>query len=777
MSSNAHSGRAPSETELLDWMKLKPRTLGWDAWLAYDRHALNASLWRDYIERSDRHPFAHPFSGKVVVSANAVWEYLYDVRLGAPQVSFEQSQVSSSRITMTARALSGTQLTVETTQGSPRRITRIAQYTPLQAPRVVAEAFIDDNDGAAIAARQVRMDLTASPNYQFSFPGPYQQQISGGTFFYEQISELPDTSHHCLLNLLGEWEGGALVPELVRPRPIPILDGQGNPTEDGAVLLMVAATGSEVGEHPDIDGDWKYPIPQGYHAALWIGGHCLMKRVVKGGIDGVSSGATFTYDNPDAPTTVTVTGGTLQALTFDQAVAPFESVTYNVQVPLTGSTPATGLLKVSRSETGLTLNWKASSFERSEASLLTSQSPEGETALDIAWRIQNTYEFTREQDGSLGLHPVGQGARWIKPVYRQGRALDPLHYQHFPELEAAIAAGLSTELAGIEARLLGGNELGEIDRLRFEGLACPGGAGMDLTSVHIPRDLALFGTFGARPGRFLLTPVQVRLRAGDTLQFETEPTQEGIEWTLEHLEGFDGDIGTVNSTGLYAAPAASAMDGRFIMAKVTASSAIHSSTAWISVVAPPLVLNPLVFASVSAGGKMVLSAGSLEDGDLEWSLTTSTGAMLEEPVPEDGTLSDLNNRVYVRGDVLSGGSFSVDEVTVRTPSGASATTRILVVEKQPLGTVRIADQTGVPAGQLQLEFDGGGSSPIEGAEWKVQIGDGAITPEGLYAFDPGSPLPYAAITAEFKGTGFTFSNFILLPIPLVDLDAVRRALD
>lgn len=777
MSKKGNAGRAPSESELLEWMKLEPRTLGWDAWLAYDRYALNLSLWRDYIERPESHPFASPFSGKVVVSPNAVWEYLYDVRLGAPQVSFDQSVFSSSRVTMTARALCGAQLTVVTTQGSPRHITRVAQYSPQQAPRLVAEAFIDDNDGAAMADRQVRMNLIASSNYQFSFPGPYLQQVNGGKFFHDQIAALPATSHHCLLNLLGEWEGGALVPEHVRPRPIPILDDQGNPTEDGAVLLMVAAAGSDAGQHPDIDGDWKYPIPQGCHAALWIGEHCLMKRVVEGSIRGVSSGASFSYDNPDDPTLLTVTDGTLQALTFDNAVAPFESVNYSVQPALAGETAASGLLEISRSEDGLTLNWKASSFAQSEASLLTSHSPEGETALDIAWRIQNTYEFAREQDGSLGLDPVGQGTRWIKPVYRQGQALDPLHYQHFPALEAAITAGLSTELAGMEARMLGGNEYGEIDRLRFEGLACPGEAGMDLTTVHIPRDLALFGTFGARPGRFLLTPTQVRLRAGETLQFEAQPTQQKIEWTLERLEGFDGDIGTINSTGLYAAPAASAMEGRFIMAKVTASSTTHSSTAWVSVVAESLVLNPLVFAAVSTGGKMVLSAGSLEDGKLEWSLTTTTGATLVEPAPEDGTLSDLNDRVYVRGDVLSGDTFSVDEVTVQAPSGAGATTRILVVEKQPMGTVRIADQTGVPVGQLQLEFDGGDSSPIEGAEWRVQIGDGTITPEGLYTFDLESPLPYAVITAEFKGTGFTFSNFIILPIPLVDLDAVRRALD
>ena len=776
MSSTTNAGKAPSETELLEWMKLKPRTYGWDAWLAYDRYALNLSLWRDYIERPESHPFAGPFSGKVVVSENSVWEYLSDVRLGAPRVSFEKSQVSSARVTVNARALSGAQLSVETVQGSPRYITRVAEYTPLQAPRLVAEAFIDDNDGAAMAARQVRMDLTASANYQFSYPGTHAQQVNGGKFFHERIAALPDTSHHCVLNLLGEWEGGALVPELVRPRPLPMLDELGNPTEDGAVLLMVAATGSEAGQHPDIDGDWRYPIPQGYHAALWIGGHCLMERVVEGGIRGVSSGATFAYDNPDAPTELTTTAGTLQPLTFDQAVAPFESVTYDVQVPLTGATPATGLLKVSHSDAGLTLNWKTSSFAQTEAPLLTSRASDGETALDVAWRIIATYEFAREQDGRLGLKPVGEVVRWLRPVYRQGKTLDPLHYQHFPALEAAVADDLSNELAGLEARMLGGNELGEIDRLRFEGLACPGGTGMDLTSVHIPRDLALFGTFGPRPGTFRVVPEEVRLTPGQRLQFEVEPPQPGLDWFVEPIVGNESDMGSISAGGLYEAPSTGAMQGTFAIVRITASTSSRSASSSATVIANTIALNPLVFAVASAGGRVRLSAGTLEEGELQWSVTTATGARLEPPEPDGDELSEPGDLVYVRGDALSGAFFSVDQVTVQAASGATATTQVLVVEKDRRGIIRVPDQTGARADQIQLEFDAGGDSPVEGADWKVQVGGGSITPEGLYTFDPASTLPYVVITAEYEVAGISFGNFLILPIPLVDLDAVRNAL-
>lgn len=775
MSSNRIVGRAPTETELLEWMKQKSRTFGWTAWVAYDHTVLNRSLWDDYFERADSHPFSEPFSGKAEISENAIWENLYSVRLGAPMVSFERSDIASPRVTLSARALSGTQLSVEVAGGSAKHITRIAEYSPLQAPRLVAEAFIDD-DGAAYSAGQVRMDLSRAEAHQFSFPGTRQQQLNGGLLFHESIMDLPEPSRHCVLNLLGEWNGGLLVPEKVAARPVPLEDAAGRRSCEGAVVLMVAATGSDVGQIPDISGDWKYPIPSGCNASLWIGNDWVMGTLLASGIRAVSSDAEFTYDTVGDPSVLTVTKGTLQAVQVEPSVAPIGKLTYSVDLPLAGNPAAKAHLEIERGESGLHFNWKTSTFAHLEAPSLVSASPVGTTALDNALRIQSTYQFARQDNGSLGLIRVTEASRWIKPVYRQGKALDPVHYQHFPAITQAVADALSTEIGKVEVRMLS-EDISEVDRLQLDGIKFPRGAALALDAVHLPRDLALFGTVSAGPERFMLSPLEGRVLAGGTLQFEGTSGHSGITWSVEPVQGFSGTPGTVSATGLYRAPAATEIDGSFGLAKVTAASATHLSSVLVSVLTETLALNPLVFAVSSAQGRVRMSAGSLDGGELTWSLTSATGAMLEEPDAEDGTLSEPGDHLYVRGNGGTGAFFSVDEVTVRTLAGHERTTPILVVEKNRIGEIRIAEQPGLRADQIQLEFHGGGGQPIPDAQWKVQIGGGSITPDGLYTLDPQSKVPFAVITAEYEIPNAHLGNFLILPIPLVDLADLKRALD
>lgn len=770
MSISENTGRAPSEQELLEWMKIKPRTYGWDAWLCYDRTVLNQSLWRDYMERSDIHPFAAPFSDRVIITENSVWEFLYSVKLGAPQLSFEQSSINSPRVTMNARAWSGRQLTVTAVQGGARHITSIAEYSPLQGPRLVADAFIDDEDGAASAARQVRMDLSMAEKCQFSFPGSYQQQVKGGTAFHDLIKALPETSHHCLLNVLGEWDDGAMVPETVRPRPLPVLDAEDNPTGDGAVVVMVACTGSDVGGHPDVDGDWKYPIPQGYHAALWIGGHRLMKGIVESSIRGASTGAEFSYDNSNDPTVLTVTKGTLLPLVVEGSTQPFSALTYSVEVPLAANVSSTAFLDVARGDEGLTLNWKTSSFTNAQAPVLQSQGPDGATALDSAWRIRATYAFARQEDGTLGLRPVGQATRWVRPVYRQAGALDPLHYEHFPAMAEEIADGLAAVVDRTVARMLGGSELGEVDRLRYEGLQCPGGAGLAMTSVHLPRDLVLLGTLGPRPGKFLVTPPQARMLAGSTLQLETEPSQAGLEWTVELLEDFQGDAGTISATGLYTAPASAAIEGRFVLVRVTASTATHASSTWVAVLTEALSVNPIVAVVTTPTGTVRLSAGSLDEEELDWSLKSETGAALELPHPDELALFEPGDRVYHRGSGSTGNYFSMDEVTARTSDGNTRATPILVMEKDRAGTIRIRDEGSLPAGQIQLDFFGSKPDPLPDVVWTLWAGGGSIADTGLYTYDPDAMPPFALITAQYESDLVDMGNFLVLPFPMVDLN-------
>jgi len=773
------SGRAPSEGDLLDWMKLKPRTFGWDAWLAYGRTALNESLLRDYLEREDHHPFAGSISGKVVISENSVWEHLYSVRLGAPQVSFEESNISSARIVTTARALCGAQISVEIVGGSPKHITRVAEYSPLLAPRLVMETFIEKPAGPGEDARYVQMDAATGEQYRFSFPGPLQQQLKGGTFFHEKFAELPQESRYCRMSTLGKWSDGSLSPGVVSPRPFPVLDADGKATSEGGVVLMIAAIGSEPGAHPDPEGDWMYPIPNGYDAALWVSSRYVMHQIVGSGVRGVSADAEFSFDSNEDPSTLVLTKGSFKLEVGDLVAPPLGALSYEFHVPLSGNVPLAAPMEISRSGAGLKLNWKTSTFAEVDPPLLKSHVPEGTSAVDSAWRISSTHAFSKNAGGSLVVQSSLNAAGWFKPVYRQAGVLDPLHYEHFPSIADAISSGLAHELGSFVSHVGLAMEEGglrDVDKVRWEGVECPGSGGLAVETVHLPRDLALFGHLSERPGAFLVSPTHGRVTAGGKIQLGVTPGHQGLEWSVKAIDGSQGSVGSVSSSGLYTAPSADAMESKSLLVKVNASSGSHSSSVMVEVLSEHVALNPLVFAVASPGAQVRMSAGSQEGGRLAWSLTTATGATLEMAAADDGALFDPGDHVYKRGDGLSGGFFSVDEVAVRSPSGHARSTFVLVVEKQRRGAIRIRSESSKAGEQIQLEFDGGGAQPIPDAVWKVEIGGGSISSSGLYTPDPKSPLHFAVITAEYEFEYGHFGNYLILPTPLIELDEVVKVL-
>lgn len=78
MKTVAQRSAVPTMKDYLDWLKLKPRTLGWDSVIAYPLSVANHSLWHEYVEKFDKHPLASRISGVIELVDNSRWEYIYD---------------------------------------------------------------------------------------------------------------------------------------------------------------------------------------------------------------------------------------------------------------------------------------------------------------------------------------------------------------------------------------------------------------------------------------------------------------------------------------------------------------------------------------------------------------------------------------------------------------------------------------------------------------------------------------------------------------------------
>lgn len=778
MDSFANDLGSPTERELLDWLAERPRTYGWDMWIACDRNTVNRSLLSDYVTRFDRHPLAGSYDGVVSIVDNQRWEYMYGVRFGAPEISFSDSRITSSRVGLRARALAGLQLTVDQPGGSARRVTKIEAYNPLQGPLLVAQVSLGELSLVPGATADMAIDLAVGENYRLAFAETDDAQRDGGDFMQRRFAEIPSTDRTAVLNHIAHNQRELFAPVEVRGRAFPgKVDGVEE--EAGGVLLFIALDGSEPGAFPGDDDGFPYPIPSGCTSTVVIGTRYLMTKIMAQGVHGISVGAEFTFDNADDPylpvSMLTATSGALRPVEISASVPPFDTVDYAIEPLLAEGSAGSAPFSIERSASGLNYRWKASSFSQLTAPLLRTSTPDAATEVDHAWVLRTTRCFKATQDGGLALGSIGGDRTWSKVLYRQGSALDASHYQHFTELSQRVSEQLVSVIEERCTQTFSAAQ--ELDEFRNLGFYFPGGRRLHFDSVHLPAELAAFGRVVSKADAFVVSPARARVLAGGTISFETTQGEEGVEWLVSAADGFEGNVGTISAAGRYSAPERSEIVGAFTLVKVTASRAGQRSSAVVAVSAEEMYINPLVFVSWPKGPQVRVACGCLDEGDVEWEVDSPTGAALQMPLMDGEAIFERNDRIYVPGAMAGDRFFSVDEIVAKNPRTGSVTSvSALVVEKSLSGEIVIREGTTLPPGQIQFDYEGG-LGPIQGADWKVVIGAGSIDGNGLYTMDPDSPHGFAVVVATYTHPGVAeMINYRILPLPLVDLDELKAIL-
>lgn len=80
--------------DLLKSMQGKSCTVGWDAVVMYDQRKTNELLYQLYVERySTGEGIIEPASMEMVWGDGSYIEHLFDLKLGAPKLSFEKSSL------------------------------------------------------------------------------------------------------------------------------------------------------------------------------------------------------------------------------------------------------------------------------------------------------------------------------------------------------------------------------------------------------------------------------------------------------------------------------------------------------------------------------------------------------------------------------------------------------------------------------------------------------------------------------------------------------------
>lgn len=810
---------------ILSWLAIKPQTLEWDAIVAYDRNKTNTVLMQEYISRFSTDSFMEPYN-EDIPTGDDTREVLYDYTFDRPRLSFVNAYIKDSMARLTLKVIGGSQIRIQTLPGGMPQVTKMWAVDALDGPELSMDIELKRAEGLVDSAGVVYLDLAegVKDSYRLSFANTDAERKKGGDYFKARFLELEDIITKFELNNLGSNEGHYLQPInfYIRTHAAPgsKLRGAAN-AGDGAVLMFIVMDGGETHGIPVKDEDWQYLIPEdGNHSCtVLLGNRYLMKKIISEGCKSISTSDDFDFhiDYLGAGETgfvdkLTVTNGLreIKEVALENpsthfkslSIAPFKlpmgkstalPTAYADPEPdpiVMGFTATPEVLEKAdktKERTGkLIVEWRGTQDQ--PVSLTTNNNTLYKKSIGSTWLWEKKYEFILEgQPAALKMKETSDAGKEYYLVRPGQFATVEEVAQYFDEISNSVDPQLGRVLKEAMDSFVKASE--EIDIFRLNSLLFRGDDTVHLNSVHFPGDLALFGEIAPSLTKFVISPLEYRMGPGGTYTFATTPSQTGLQWSVDFIKGDDDTEdpkkGTIDANGKYTAPSSTLIEGLYKRVRVTATSADgkYSSSALVTIVTRDIAINPLV----QVGGatlpgqsprKLELSAGSLEEAPLVWSIKDPKSGSSVVPSTEEG-----GDHTYIPGAADGNGkAITIDEIIVEnTKTKNKQSSFVVLVHNAQLSSVRIneaeSSQTSI---KLEL-LSNGKPLPPENItfSWELLAGSGSIEKaSGVFTPNPDGAHKFAVVyvSALLELYGIYVYGYMILPIPLIDLTRTSKLL-
>jgi hypothetical protein len=742
---------------LLVWMKDRSRMLSWDAIIAMAGNKVEDIFQATYISHLSQGTLLPVPAGSIEVPDTDISYHFSDFMLGWPTLAFGRPSFENDTLTLSLAVVTGTEVMLQTELGVTS-ILKLSAYEPLNGPRLNLDLRL------TTTATQVQADLAESENVKLTLPGEPAEQRAAGNFFLAWLKNPDNESRVYPLVTFAAQGNPLLVTRRIDVRTQSGPDGAGQASQQGALLLFVTMDHGVTGDFPGSESGFMYLIPddtdQDYSGTALFSLHLLHRAAFADAVLQLLASPEFEFSAaPSEPLAKMVAKAgrfTVPARNFQSADYQFESDPFDIAAS-TGAQPLT----LDFAEDGATQHWQ---FPCTVALRYRHKEATDPTRLTATFNVRLEHEFhlVAEASGPSGMEghlfvPYGLSQE-VTPV--SGLPTDPvLQGQIKGFIAHAIKRGLlerfsETLVANATEAFLAQCEL-------------PGGQGLHTLVGALPSDLAVFGKLGVDPSSFRINPQQSLLAPRERLTFTTEPVREGVEWSLENLQG--GNPGTIEkNSGAYQAPPAHGMTAPVHRVLVIARdpSTSQRSTAIITLQASPISISPLIRVC-NYGDRVALRASSLGTAGLDWSITAPTNGRLE--------VDPQGDHFYIAGPKVDGKTYVLDEVVVRDENDLTRSAYVLVRQKPSMLTVNPVEDEALPEGQIRLVaiFD---EEPCA-AQWYLPIGmPGSIDTEGVYTADPSVPDRFVLVFAEGQRGSSKLEGHLILPLPLGNFPEVLKAL-
>ncbi|SDW54668.1 hypothetical protein SAMN05444064_104242 [Pseudomonas syringae] len=746
------------------WMKdpLSDVMLGWDSIAVMARDEVNYLLLEEYISRFSSETYLSPISGEVTLVGGRSKESIHDFILDAPRLAFSNNDLSKSHASLTCAILGGTQLTM-TNNVDTWETVRVIRVDPLQGPRLTLDLSLDRVPGIVDLDGRVKLDLKDSDNFILTFAETIDDRKLGGDFFKDWFNTLPDNKRVWTLAFISAGNSGEMRPQSFKMRtqtnPAASLDPAAPDYGDGAVLVFIRVQGSEEGG--DIPVQYRYLIPddagKNYSATVLFDSKRLAKAALP--VESVVNALSALLIEPDFNKRYDVTGRMISATSrggrleiplvarelsfyFDGTwvLASFPSPPY--VLPAYSVRPLTIAL---RGQDSAALTWTVTWNDIQILSLPGAYNIVLFMTQDVTTDLRCTYTFA-ENNNDLVLIPsleITSSAANVKvsefpPTFNGKPVNNPLLNREIARLKADFSVAYLDEHNARIRKQLGHTLVPTLSVTSFirEHIHFNYNQTLVADVLRAPRDVAVFGRINPLRADFSISPVEHVMIAGSSKTFVVAPAGANVTWAIERLQGNPDDRDSITSAGVYRAPPALPDDTPFYRVRIMAThrGSGFISSALVTVVAHQVSLNPLIqVCDVNRSAE--LAAGEMNRGELRWSLKDAVIGESGEVVPS--ALPDGDHTYIPRRPALRDKTYVLDEVVATSKSNpqAQASAWVLVTQKIPFLTIKLAANAG--AGQVQLQAFANGN-PLDPAVFKVhwEIGakaTGTISEGGLYS--------------------------------------------
>lgn len=519
----------------------KSATHGWDALVVYSRDRVNALLHQQYIEKVKAGEHYEPFSHETETSG-AGYKFKSLV-LGPPLISFENSTIQDSKITVRMMFIGGSFIHTD----SDGNVLQWNRYTPVSKYGLNITIELKYGSGKVSENGKITLDFTEGQLYDIEGLNGLPADV---TLNFQNMLKKTALSYD-----LGELKRDDTQKKLypvefvVRTQKYPGSNAKASASNtNGAVLVFIKTAYGGKGTLPADNDSQPWVLPDNKTATLLISGNLLY--------------------------------GPLLAESFENRVTDFKWVTSQTDGKYflnftDGYVPTTNVITASNGGLGYLNMWSSDSKENkrparlSMASLQMSKGDDNQTIKGRFIQKEFTDTFTTEST-PMGGRPIKQVNNDI--FYRSGLFSAKLGLNDKGDVAFFGTASFeliadskcpwyffgkyATEVFAREASSnLNKNSLFDLNNIRtfyLRSVLFPDDNILSFSDVYNPGDLALYGDVAQSLTALTVTPDESVIACGQTLQFSASlsdgSTPQGLVWSV------DG-VGSIDSNGLYTAPA------------------------------------------------------------------------------------------------------------------------------------------------------------------------------------------------------------------------------